>query len=61
MENQAQKKHGGRREGSGRKATGLKKSARVTFYVTAEEKAQIFAEAERRGMSVGDYILSRLF
>ncbi|MCM1218953.1 MAG: hypothetical protein NC548_31105 [Lachnospiraceae bacterium] len=54
-------KQGGRREGSGRKATGLKKSARVTFYVTAEEKARIFAEAERRGMSVGDYILSRLF
>lgn len=58
---EAKGKHGGRREGSGRKATGLKKAERVTFYTTAEEKARIFAEADKRGMSVGDFILSKLF
>lgn len=55
------KTRGGKREGAGRKATGIKKPERLTLRITAEEKARVVSDAEKAGMTVADFVLFRLY
>lgn len=52
---------GGHREGSGRPATGLSKPERLTMRLTPEEKERIQSDAEKAGMTIGDFVVSRLY
>lgn len=52
---------GGARAGAGRPATGLSKPERLTMRLTSEEKARIQSDAERLGMTVGDFVVFRLY
>lgn len=52
---------GGARAGAGRKATGIKRPERLTLRLTAEEKARVVSDAEKAKMTLGDFVMAKLY
>ena len=55
------KNWGGARKGAGRHTTGLSKPERLTMRLTLEEKNRIQQDADKLGMTIGEFVIFSIY
>lgn len=55
------KNWGGARQGAGRPSTGLSKQERLTMRLTLEEKNRIQQDADKLGMTIGEFVVFSIY